>query len=128
MAEILCDMGRPDEGIDVILADPIQITGPHAALALCYARSGRIEEARAILAQLLEPPAGAYAQSYFPALVHIGLGDQEKAIDFLERAVEERVAALVWLGVRPVHDPLRDHPRFKRLLHRLRLPDLGSPT
>ena len=72
--------------------------------------------------------AGAYAHSYFPALVHTGLGDQEQAIDFLERAVDERVAALVWLGVRPLLDPLRDHPRFQRLLDRLRLPNLGPPA
>ena len=91
MTEILCDLGRPDEGIDVILADSTQMPTPHTSLALCYARAGRIEEARASLARLLEAHAGDYAPSYFPALVHIGLGDPEQALDLLERAVEERV-------------------------------------
>jgi serine/threonine protein kinase len=45
-----------------------------------------------------------------------------------ELAVEERSPWLVWIGVRPILDPLRDHPRFQRILARLRLPDLRPPA
>jgi hypothetical protein len=89
---------------------------------MCLARAGRTAEARSILGELLHPPAGAYASSYFPALVLVYLGELEEALDWLERAAADRVPSLVWVGVRPAFDPLRDHRRFQGILDRLGLP------
>jgi serine/threonine-protein kinase len=124
LSEVLGDLGRPDEGIEVLLTGPALPPGPHAGLALCYARAGRTEEARSILAELLHPPAGTYTSSYFPGLLCIRLGELAQALELLERAVEEHAPSVVWMGVRPAFDPLRDHPRFQNLLARLRLPNL----
>jgi serine/threonine-protein kinase len=126
LTEILVDVGRPDEGAKLLLDGRAQWgEQTPTALALCYARMGRTEEARAILAEILRPAAGGYASPYFAALVLIALGELEEALDYLERALEERSPLLVWVGERPVFDPLRDHPRFRRILERLRLPNLG---
>jgi serine/threonine-protein kinase len=51
------------------------------------------------------------------ALVHLGLGEKEQALDLLERAAAAREANVAGLYVHPVWDPLRSEPRFRRLLN-----------
>ena len=43
-----------------------------------------------LLAQLTEKAKTRYVQPYAFALVHLGLGEKEQALDWLEKAVEER--------------------------------------
>jgi len=51
------------------------------------------------------------------ALVHLALGEKEKAIDDLERAYRERADPdIVGIKVEPLLDPLRGDPRFERLV------------
>jgi serine/threonine-protein kinase len=123
LSEILIDLGRADEGAEILLADPGPLS--KASLAMCFARSGKVEEARAILEEMQQPPAGSYPSDYFSAVVLVTLGELEAAIECLERAATEGVPTLAWLGVRPVFDPLRGHPRFQRILERMRLPNVG---
>jgi hypothetical protein len=54
--------------------------------------------------------------------MHLGLGDTAKALDLLERAVEERQPALLWLAVDPRVDPIRSTSRFSAIQSRLRRP------
>jgi hypothetical protein len=56
------------------------------------------------------------------AYMHLGLGDTAKALDLLERAVEERQPALLWLAVDPRVDPIRSTSRFSAIQSRLRRP------
>jgi len=57
------------------------------------------------------------------ALVHLALGEKEKAIDDLERAYRERADPdIVGIKVEPLLDPLRGDPRFERLVAKV----LGS--
>ena len=61
--------------------------------------------------------AQRYIGPFTFALVHLGLGENEKAIDDLERAYHERVdPGIVGIKVEPLLDPLRGHPRFERLV------------
>ena len=62
-----------------------------------------------------------YVQPYTLALVHVGLGDHEQALELLERGVRERTDEVVFLGVDPAMDPLRGEPRFLALLRTLGL-------
>jgi hypothetical protein len=55
------------------------------------------------------------------ALIYIGLGENDRAIDLLEKAYDERVERLVWLRADPRFDPLRLDPRFNDLLTRMGL-------
>jgi hypothetical protein len=48
-------------------------------------------------------------------------GDNDGALDWLEKAYSERDGTLVWLKVHPRLDGLRGEPRFRDLLARLRL-------
>ncbi|HUI54142.1 MAG TPA: tetratricopeptide repeat protein [Bryobacteraceae bacterium] len=56
------------------------------------------------------------------AWVHLGLGDFESGLDWLERALEERDPQIIHFLVKPpLYGPLRDHPRFQALVERMRL-------
>jgi len=84
-------------------------------------RCGAPELARKALARVLElqkqhthDPTGA-------AIAYLGLGDKERALDWLGRAYRERANELTKLKVDPIFDPLRGDPRFQDLLRRVGL-------
>ncbi len=52
---------------------------------------------------------------------HLALGDRERALELLERALEEGDPNLVQIAVSPRSDPLREHPRIRALLARMNL-------
>jgi serine/threonine-protein kinase len=91
-----------------------RVRGP---LGRLYGRAGRRTEARALLEELLRERAGAsYVAADDVAAIYLGLGETAPAFEWLERACEERAAALVNLKVEPAFDPLHDDPRFGELL------------
>ena len=98
-----------------------------ARIARVYALSGRETEARKFLDEVNEransPSRTSRRGSAVPAaLIHAALGENQLAIDGLERAYEEEPAALSFAGVDPTWDTLRSEPRFQNLLRRARLP------
>ena len=91
-----------------------------AMLACVYARTGRLEDAGKILADLTSRSAHGYIQPYALALTHLALGHKEEALRFLEQAYEERGIQLGGntgtLKIDKRLDPLRGDPRFETLL------------
>ena len=55
------------------------------------------------------------------ALVCLGLGENERAISYLEQAVNER-ETLAFLIALFIFDPLRSDPRFQSLLKKMNFP------
>ena len=55
------------------------------------------------------------------AAAYVGLGNNDLALDWLEKAADNRSSWLVWSATEPWWDPLRKHPRFQALLDRLNL-------
>ena len=55
------------------------------------------------------------------ATLHIALGNNDHAIDWAEKAYEERRGWLAYLNVHPIVDPLRTEPRFKVLIRKMGL-------
>ena len=90
-----------------------------AALAFAHARAGRITEARKILADVQQLAVLHYLPSPQLALIHLGLGETDQALDRLEQGFEERSYWMIYLKADPVYNDLRAHPRFIRLLERL---------
>jgi DNA-binding winged helix-turn-helix (wHTH) protein/TolB-like protein/Tfp pilus assembly protein PilF len=90
-----------------------------ASLAYALAVSGRREEAQAILKQLEENYPKRYVSPSTLAIICAGLGDDDRAFDWLEKAYERRDLLLILLKVEPMFDPLRDDPRFTDLARRV---------
>jgi serine/threonine-protein kinase len=86
-----------------------------ATLAYAWARSGAAERATAILENLEARAKGRRVPPLDFATVRLGLGQWEQALDWLEKACEERTAALYQFGIDPIYDPIRTHPRAEVL-------------
>jgi tetratricopeptide (TPR) repeat protein len=93
-----------------------------ADLGYVYARAGRSKDAYNVIAELTNRSAREYVPPYALALVHAGLGENDRALEWLERAGEERRPRLVVLSVAPAFDGLRGDPRFAALRKKLGLP------
>jgi TolB-like protein/class 3 adenylate cyclase len=111
--------GQPPEAIAQykkaaeLTDDPLVL----AYLAQGYAKAGQRDEALKLLAQMEELATKRYVGARSFALVHLALGEKEKAIDDLERAYLERSDPFItFIKVNPLFDPLRGDPRFEALL------------
>jgi serine/threonine protein kinase/Flp pilus assembly protein TadD len=91
------------------------------SLGYAYAMSGSRVEAQGILDELLARSKRGYFPSWTIAIVYIGLGDKDRAFQWLGKAVQERGEMVTWLKTDPLYDPLRSDPRFSDLLRRLNL-------
>jgi tetratricopeptide (TPR) repeat protein len=92
-----------------------------AAHAHAQASSGNRDEALRTLRELEEISLRRHVSPYWMSIVHVGLGAQETAFEWLEKALDERDAWLVWMKVEPRFDPLRSNAGFHRALQRLGL-------
>ena len=93
-----------------------------AALAHTYAVIGRRAEAKKILRDLERKSKSVYVSPYFIATIYAGLGEKNKAFEFLERAYLERNLDISWSLKADLRiDNLRSDPRFEALLQRVGL-------
>ena len=91
-----------------------------AMLGQAYARNGQRDEAQKILARLNEEAKSHYVAPYALALVQIGLGDKDRAIEELDHAYrEQETNYLFGIKVDPMLDDLRGDPRFEALVRRV---------
>jgi tetratricopeptide (TPR) repeat protein len=97
--------------------NPVLLAGMGWGLAM----AGQTEPARQILASLKIPGRFGRTPSLSIAWVHQGLGEPDQALEWLERAVEERDPKIVFLRTKPFWDSLRPTARFTDLLRRMRL-------
>src|SRR6185436_14129161 len=94
-----------------------------ADLAWIYAMQGRTTDAHVYLEKLLALQEESYVSPYSVAMVHIGLGDYDRAFEWLEKAYEERSAWLTWMKTGPGFNPVRNDPRFADLIKRVGIPE-----
>ena len=84
--------------------------------------AGRANEALKILAELKRLADRKFVTPYGVALVYAGLGENDAAFVWLNKAFEERSHWLVWLRLDPRWNGLRPDPRFAELVSRMRFP------
>jgi tetratricopeptide (TPR) repeat protein len=84
-----------------------------------YAVSGHPANARKMVSRLQQLSQTRYVSPLYPALVYIGLGDNNAAFHSLDQAYDDGSDYLVYLGTDPWADPLRGDPRFQALLKKL---------
>lgn len=103
---------------------------PFSVADLGYALGvgGEREEAEALLATLRLRRERGYYPAFAIAIVELGLGRTEAALDWLDRAADERHLGFYLPSADPIYEPIRAHPRFRALMERIRLapPTSGS--
>ena len=84
-----------------------------------YAIAGRRAEAQQVLDKLNQLSKQKYVPAASLARIYVGLGEKDKAFEWLEKAFEEHAVGDIkaW----PPFDPLRPDPRFADLLRRMNL-------
>ncbi|MFZ0890526.1 MAG: hypothetical protein WA005_18955, partial [Candidatus Binataceae bacterium] len=92
-----------------------------AWLGYAYAAAGERGKAQAILAELNQMSSRRFVSPFCAAIIYLGLGDKEQALDGLDKAYETRSSWLCLLKVDKAYDPLRSEPRFIALLKKVGL-------
>jgi serine/threonine-protein kinase len=92
-----------------------------AGLGETYGCWGKKQKAREILAQLDKLATTEYVPAISRVRVYAGLGDWERAFDWLDRAYKEHNVGLAVPGVDPRYEHVRSDPRLRRLLKRVGL-------
>ena len=92
-------------------------------LGLWLARSGKRNEALALLLDLKQEATHDYVQGDILALIYIGLGDKAEAMNWLEKHMLSRAETANTYAVAPELDDLHSEPRFKEMLKRMNLPE-----
>ncbi len=93
-----------------------------AALAHTLGTAGRTKEALEMLDDLTNLAKQAYVAPYFFAGIYISLGENDRAIEYLEKCYEEHSHWLIYLHIDPSMDVLHDNQGFQSLLRRVGLP------
>jgi len=98
--------------------DVVAVTG----LGYGYAVTGRRTDAQRMLDKLEELSKRKYVSPVWRAKIYAGLGDKDKAFQWLEKAIEDRsVVSVGYIKMNPMFDPLRSDPRYAYLLRRTNL-------
>ncbi len=90
-----------------------------AALGQTLAMAGRRQQACECLERLNTMAQQRHLSSSCFAILHLGLGDLEKSLSWLEHACEQHELQIGGVRVHPVYDPLRAEPRFQKILERI---------
>ena len=90
-------------------------------LGFVYASTKKPVEAMKLIRELEEKYARKEAIGQYIAPVYVGLGDKDKAFEWLEKDFQARNGKLVEIQWQIQFEPLRDDPRFKDLIKRMGL-------
>src|SRR5437667_2541078 len=123
LAEVYAQIGKYDKAVSEI-EKAIALSGRSTFilddLGYIYARAGKRDDARKVLEDLDRLANDEYVPSYGRAVICAALGNKEDAMNWLEKAYEER-NFLVYLKVDPAFDSLRKEERFVALLDKMGL-------
>ena len=93
-------------------------TEASSSLGFAYAMAGKRAEAEAILNQLQTLSQRRYVSGLYFAVICAGLKDNDRAIQYLNKAFESRHPGLVLIRIEPMFDGLREDERFRQLVKR----------
>ena len=91
------------------------------SLVHTYAKSGRADDARQLLQEMIQRRDTSYVPAYDLAIINAGLGERDEAFAWLGEACDERSTWLTYSRLDPRLDDLRGDPRFEALLRRVGL-------
>src|SRR6266498_2820326 len=99
----------------------IVVTGAwyQGLLGYAYAISGDRPRAEQMLRELEETAKRQYVNSTALADILLGLGEKEKALDWLDKSYQDQESACWYLTVDPIYDSVRNEPRFQALVQKV---------
>jgi len=92
-----------------------------ASLAHVFARQGNRPAAEKLLEEMLDSARTKYVSPYDIAVVHAGLGDKDRAFEWLNKAFQEHSGFMVYMSSDPRLRTLRPEPAFQNLLRQMGL-------
>ncbi|MEO6107332.1 MAG: tetratricopeptide repeat protein, partial [Cyclobacteriaceae bacterium] len=81
--------------------------------------SGKKEEAKRIEEELIRQAENKYVPAYDMAVMSLGLGLEQQAIEYLEKAFIERGPWMPFIGMNPIFISLRNNPHFQELIGKI---------
>ena len=84
-------------------------------LALTYADTRNADAALALAKRIENVPKGTYVPSYNLAVIYATLGEKERTLEWLRRAVGEHASSCLMFAIEPAFEGLRSDPRFQSL-------------
>ena len=117
--------GFPDRAVEELeRAKDLKGARPDITTPLAYvlARAGRRQEALSTLDELQRLAKPRDPSPFRVAYVHIGLGETDRAFEWLQKAIDARDWQMGMLKVEPAFDVLRSDQRFAALVERVGLP------
>ena len=90
-----------------------------SSLGYACAANGDRAKAEQILQDLEELSKQRYVSPANRAAVYLGLGENEKALDWLEKAYEDRDPIFWWIDGDQLYDSVRNEPRFQALVQKI---------
>src|SRR6266853_1060279 len=99
----------------------IVVTGAwyQGLLGYAYAISGDRPKAEQMLRELEEMAKRQYVNTTAFASIYLGLGEKEKALDWLDKSYQDQESACWYLKVDPIYDSVRNEPRFQALVQKV---------
>ena len=92
-------------------------------LGFALASAGQREEAEQLLQELHSRRSRGYYPAFPIAEIELALGRPDAALDWFERAVDERLTGFYFPSVDPIWDAIRATPRFRAQMKRMNLPE-----
>lgn len=118
-------VGRNDEALATLdrVEEITEIDTDYGAMGWAYAAAGRKSKAQDMLIRGLQVAEKQHVDSGAVGLIYIGLGQNNNALTWLEKAHQQRGSYTnLYLKVDPMFDPLRASPRFQELLRQMKFP------
>jgi serine/threonine-protein kinase len=88
-------------------------------LGFVEAVAGKIDEAKKIKLELLSQMKTKYVPAYDLAVISLGLGEDQEALQYLELAFKNREPWMPFIGMNPLFASLKDNARFQSLVQKM---------
>jgi len=92
------------------------------ALGHVLGKLGRRQDALKLIESYQNQPQNEFRSPYSVALIYLGLGENESAMEWLNRAYAQHDQSLPYARIDPRFEPLAKDPRFQALMQKLKLP------
>ena len=121
LGRVYAAMRLPDEALKEfrIAQERENNTEIRASIAHALALAGRSDEALALIDSLTTNMSREFVDPVRIAEVYVGLGRKSEALDWLEKALTEDSAGIIFLKGDPWYADLRSEPRFKSILKKM---------